>query len=178
MRISSIGHLLACVSIGAGLAHSSAIPLDLKEERSVDQTDSTDAALTSINWQVVRGGLEVSRDVIVVAAGATSAIAAVVGWVQKDSAANSCSPIGGSGQSDNGAQKYNFKYWVTTTGKNCDTTAQTKTVAAALDDAWDQVHKYNYDWACIDLRHGSGTWHGHLAVATTGSGKDVNTMCN
>ncbi|KAJ5919249.1 hypothetical protein N7466_010192 [Penicillium verhagenii] len=177
MRVSSIGHLFACVSLGAGLAHSSAIPIDLKQERSVDVTDSSDAALTAINWKIVRGGLKVSRDVIVVAAGATSAIAAVVGWVQSDSSQNSCAKKGGSGQSDNGQQKYNFQYWVTTTGKNCDTTAQTKTVAAALDDAWDQVHKYNYDWACIDLTHG-GTWHGHLAVATTGSGQDVSTMCN
>lgn len=177
MRIPSIGHLLTCLSIGTSLAHASAIPNDLKEERSVDLADSPDEALREINWKVVKGGLKVTRDVIIVAAGASSAIAAVVGWVQRDSSQNSCSPIGGSGQSDNGAQKYNFKYWVTTTGKNCDTTAQTKTVAAALDDAWDQVHKYNYDWACIDLTHG-GTWHGHLAVATTVSGQDVNTMCN
>ncbi|KAJ6095299.1 hypothetical protein N7486_006045 [Penicillium sp. IBT 16267x] len=127
--------------------------------------------------EVVRGGLKVTRDVIVVAAGATSAIAAVVTWVQSDSSKNSCSSIGESGQSDNGQQKNNFKYWVTTTGKNCDTTAQTKTVATALDDAWDDVHKRNYNYACIDMSHG-GTWHGHLAMATVQSGQDVNTMCN
>ncbi|KAE8412089.1 hypothetical protein BDV36DRAFT_301248 [Aspergillus pseudocaelatus] len=186
MRISSLGYILACVSLGAGIAHSSAIPNEVKDEvptysirsvDSVDSTDSTDAALRRIDFKITRGGLEAARDVILVASGATSAIAAVVGWVQRDSSANSCAPIGGSGQSDKGEQKYHFKYWVTTTGKNCDTTAQTKTVAAALDDAWDQVHKYKYNWACIDLSHG-GTWHGHLAVATVGSGKNVDTMCN
>ncbi|KAJ5813592.1 uncharacterized protein N7503_000342 [Penicillium pulvis] len=177
MRAFAIGRLLVCVSIGAGLALSSAIPIGLKKERSVALTDSTDAAETAINWKVVRGGLKVTRDVIVVAAGATSAIAAVVVWIQSDSSKNTCSPISGSGQSDNGQQKYNFKYWVTTTGKNCDTTAQTKTVSAALDDAWDDVHKRNYDYACLDFSHG-GTWHGHLAMATVDSGVDVNTMCN
>ncbi|KAJ6003135.1 hypothetical protein N7451_005682 [Penicillium sp. IBT 35674x] len=72
---------------------------------------------------------------------------------------------------------YYFKYWVTTTGKNCDTTAQTKIVSAALDDAWDDAHKRNYDYACLDFSHG-GTWHGHLAMATVDSSVDVNTMCN
>lgn len=182
MRIPSLGYILACVSLGAGIAQSSAIPNEVKDEgsaysvRSVDSTDSTDAALRRIDFKITRGGLEAARDVILVASSATSAIAAVVGWVQRDSSANSCAPIGGSGQSDRGEQKYHFKYWVTTTGKNCDTTAQTKTVAAALDDAWDQVHKYKYNWACIELSHG-GTWHGHLAVATVGSGKNVDTMC-
>ncbi|KAJ5772414.1 hypothetical protein N7520_002943 [Penicillium odoratum] len=177
MRVSSIGRVLACVSLGAGIAYSSAIPIDMKEERSTESTDITPVDDLKINWAIVRGGLKVARDVIVVASGASSAIAAIVVWAKSDSAANSCAPKIGTGVSDNGGQKYNFKYWVTTTGKNCDTTAQTKTVAAAIDDSWDQVHKNNYDWACLDFGHG-GTWHGHLAVATVGSGQDVNTMCN
>ncbi|KAI9742610.1 MAG: hypothetical protein M1818_003751 [Claussenomyces sp. TS43310] len=180
MRLSSIGYMLACVSYGAGLVHSGAIPSEVKEERStdsIDVTDSTDAALRQIDWKIVRGGLAVTRDVILVASGASSAIAEVVAWVQRDSSANSCAPQTANGQKSNdGSQSYNFQYWVTTTGKNCDTTAQTKTVAAALDDAWDQVHKEKYNWACISLSHG-GTWHGHLAVATVESKEDVTKMC-
>ncbi|KAJ5632652.1 hypothetical protein N7490_008991 [Penicillium lividum] len=177
MRVSSIARLLACVSLGAGIAYSSAIPIDMNEERSVDSTDVTPVEDLQINWQIVRGGLKVARDVIVVASGAGSFIATLVALIKTDSAKNSCTPQAGSGSSDSGGQKYNFKYWVTTTGKNCDTTAQAKTVAAALDNAWDQVHKNNYDWACLNFNHG-GTWHGHLAVATTTSGQDVNTVCN
>ncbi|KAL2825045.1 hypothetical protein BDW59DRAFT_161994 [Aspergillus cavernicola] len=174
MRLPSIGCLLAFLACGTGLVDSSAIPKAVNEERS---TDSDDAALRRIDWKIVRGGLAVTRDVMLVSAGVTGAIVGLLSLVQRDSATNSCAPLGGSGQSDDGSQKYNFKYWVTTTGDNCDTTAQTKTVASALDDAWDEVHNYQYNWACVDLSHG-GTWLGHIAVATTDSGKNVETMCN
>jgi len=144
---------------------------------SSDNPTVSAVSFRKIDWKIVRGGLAISRDVIVVATGCTVAIGTILGWVQADSHKNSCAAITASGESDNGKQKYHFKYWVTTSGKNCDTTAQTKTVAAALDDAWDQVHDRGLDWACIQFSHG-GTWEGHLAVATYGSGKNVNNMCN
>ncbi|KAJ5106672.1 hypothetical protein N7456_003347 [Penicillium angulare] len=177
MRFFYIGHLLGSIIYGTGLVDASAIPTRLSEKRSVNSTGNTDVELRKIDWSISKGGLDASRDVILAASSSTSAIDIVLSLVRRDSSKNSCAPITASGQSNNGKQKYNFKYWVTTTGNNCDTTAQVKTVTAALDGAWNQVHNDKYNWACIQLSHG-GTWHGHLAVATTGSRKSVNTMCN
>ncbi|KAJ5279098.1 hypothetical protein N7478_004470 [Penicillium angulare] len=177
MRLSYIGHLLSFISYGTVLVDAIAIPARMSKTTSVNSTNSTHVELRKIDWSVSKGGLDASRDVILAASSSVPAIATVLGLVRKDNAKNSCAPIKASGESNNGQQKYNFKYWVTTTGKNCDTTAETKTVAAALDGAWNQVHKDKYNWACIKLSHG-GTWHGHLAVATIGSRKNINTMCN
>lgn len=179
MRIPSIGSVLALICSGAIIFHASAIPdLDmLKVKRDTTATDATDVSLRKIDWKLVKGGLSKVNKPLLTAATCTSAIFTVLSYYQRDNRANSCEPLWGSQGSDDGSQEINFYYYVTTTGKNCDSTAQLKTISLAIDDAWDDVHNKKYNYACIDLSHG-GTWHGHLAVATTASGKDVNTMCS
>lgn len=71
--------------------------------------------------------------------------------------------------------KMRFTY--TSSGRNCDTTAQQETIQGALDKAYrNYVHNdYNGIW-CMDLTHG-GNWVGYLLVGPDGPELWNNLSC-
>jgi hypothetical protein len=71
---------------------------------------------------------------------------------------DTCSVISGS------ADGVNWQFYVTTSGDNCDTTAQEKTLQNAVQRELEWMQKNKYDSACFKMSHG-GTWEGHLSIA-------------
>jgi hypothetical protein len=59
----------------------------------------------------------------------------------------------------------NHQYHAATTGKNCDTTAETKTINNAVSRALEFMQTHNTNQACFNMQHG-GTWRGLLQVAS------------
>ncbi|KAI9664250.1 MAG: hypothetical protein M1831_002429 [Alyxoria varia] len=62
-----------------------------------------------------------------------------------------------------------YQYEAVSSGKNCDTTAQLKTITDALrkaSDFWDRKTVYH---ACFKMSHG-GTWTGFLQLAGANDG--------
>ena len=56
-----------------------------------------------------------------------------------------------------------YKYW--NAGGDCDTTAQVKTIAGAIDAVFkNESGKWLCNTYCITMRHG-GTWTGHLKIS-------------
>ncbi|KAL4899610.1 hypothetical protein BDW74DRAFT_183567 [Aspergillus multicolor] len=171
MRVP-IGHyVVALLTVSAGL--SDAVPTAGPMKFNARFTNGTDTIFTE---QDIKGGIEWSYKPLMAFATCTATAFAIMSYVKKDSEANSCAPLWGSQKSDDGTQAIDFYYYVTTTVENCDTTAQTKTIADAIEKVWDEVHDKKYDYACIELSHW-GTWRGHLAIATKTSGVDVETLC-
>ncbi|KAL5001370.1 hypothetical protein BDV10DRAFT_182604 [Aspergillus recurvatus] len=158
------------------------------EQRSTNGTDAFfteqdimngltgDEARRKIDWKTIKGGLKWSYKPFTLFLTATGVTFTIRSVVKRGSNQNSCEPIWASQQSDDGTQGINFYCYLTITGLNCDTTAQSKTIATAIEDAWNAATDKKYDYACIYLSHG-GTWHGHPAIATTTSGVDVETLC-
>ncbi|KAL4961609.1 uncharacterized protein BDV14DRAFT_203643 [Aspergillus stella-maris] len=190
MRVPIAQYLLAVLAISAGLSDANPLLRDTKMQFERRATNGTEgyteqeikdgltggAASRGIDWKIVKGGLSKMREPLNAVTGCVSAVFAVMAFVQLSSNRNSCDPLQGSQYSDDGAQGINYYYYSSTTGSNCDTTAQAKTIADAVADAWDGIHDKEFDHACIDLSHG-GTWTGHLAIATKKSGIDVSTFC-
>lgn len=64
-------------------------------------------------------------------------------------------------------------YHATTSGNNCDTTAQTKTIRNAVKKTLTHIADVGATGALIDMRHG-GTWTGTLAIAEVWAGSECN----
>ncbi|KAJ5305814.1 hypothetical protein PENANT_c015G03033 [Penicillium antarcticum] len=79
--------------------------------------------------------------------------------IYQQSAAGSCDGITGSITDTNGVS---YSYYYYASGRNCDTTAQLKTIVSALDDAWEGLGSTSA--LCMTMDHG-GTWRGHLGIS-------------
>ena len=80
---------------------------------------------------------------------------------------NSCTLTYGT-DSDDGYYE-GYAYQATTTGKNCDTTAIMKTIQNAVKACATKLHNAGAIRGCCQLRHGQGTWHGHLRLTANPS---------
>ncbi|KAL2830825.1 hypothetical protein BDW59DRAFT_158265 [Aspergillus cavernicola] len=189
MRVPFGKYIVAFLTISVGF--SNAIPMGepLKfNQRSTNSTNEIfteqgikdgaagDAALKGINFSIFKGGTKWMRYTFTSAITVTGLIFQIITYVKMSSNNNSCEPVQGSQFSDDGEQGINWYYYVTTSGANCDTTAESKTITEAIEKAWQEVSDRKYDYSCINLSHG-GTWHGHLAIATKMSGVDVKNLC-
>ncbi|KAF5568814.1 hypothetical protein FPHYL_2621 [Fusarium phyllophilum] len=76
---------------------------------------------------------------------------------------NSCSMT--TGTNSNGHIIEGYAYLATTSGHDCKTTAETKTILAAVKDCADWQHKHGAIMGCCVLSHG-GTWKGHLRLTS------------
>ncbi|KAF5592300.1 uncharacterized protein FSUBG_10193 [Fusarium subglutinans] len=76
---------------------------------------------------------------------------------------NSCSMT--TGTDSNGHMIEGYAYLATTSGHDCKTTAETKTILAAVKDCADWQHKHGAITGCCVLDHG-GTWKGHLRLTS------------
>lgn len=64
-------------------------------------------------------------------------------------------------------------YHATTSGNNCDTTAQTKTIRNAVKKTLTHIAEVGATGALIDMRHG-GTWTGTLAIFEVWAGSECS----
>jgi len=78
--------------------------------------------------------------------------------IKQQSNDDSCQPILGKHGS------VSWEFYVRTSGKRCDTTAELKTIRDFVGFATDAMTWYSYDAACVRMRHGKGTWVGHLQL--------------
>ncbi|RBQ65349.1 hypothetical protein FVER14953_12410 [Fusarium verticillioides] len=86
---------------------------------------------------------------------------------------NSCSmTIGTDG---NGHVVEGYAYLATTSGHDCKTTAETKTILAAIKNCADWQHKHGAITGCCVLSHG-GTWKGHLRLTSQPSKFPAHTV--
>ncbi|KAF5230730.1 hypothetical protein FANTH_13722 [Fusarium anthophilum] len=86
---------------------------------------------------------------------------------------NSCSmTIGTDG---NGHVVEGYAYLATTSGHDCKTTAETKTILAAVKNCADWQHKHGAITGCCVLDHG-GTWKGHLRLTSQPSKFPAHTV--
>lgn len=91
--------------------------------------------------------------------------------IKSHSNANSCTLEYGT---DYGHGTYEgYAFYVTTTGKNCDTTALYKTILKAVKNCADRLHNAHAIRGCCNFTHG-GTWHGHLKLSGNPSSFPAN----
>jgi hypothetical protein len=92
--------------------------------------------------------------------------------VKGQSDANSCSIVSGS------ADGANWQFQATTSGANCDTTSETKTIEDAVKKQLNWMHDNHNDVACFIMKHGSGTWTGNLRISLDGKAIASAAQCN
>ncbi|KAG4255673.1 hypothetical protein FPRO03_04622 [Fusarium proliferatum] len=111
---------------------------------------------------------------IIIAANAGIGIYQFIADIIKSKAEhNSCSmTIGTDG---NGHVVEGYAYLATTSGHDCKTTAETKTILAAVKNCADWQHKHGAITGCCVLSHG-GTWKGHLRLTSQPSKFPAHTV--
>ncbi|RYN78282.1 hypothetical protein AA0120_g10958 [Alternaria tenuissima] len=165
MRLSTIAATALCLSYNAVAIHlpeREALPVLSDEPHD---SDSLDKRLTIEEQVAILGaGSMVALNV--------NAIATYVSNLMKaQSEANTCGVISGT------VDGVNYQYHAATTGKNCDTTAETKTMNDAVALALEFMQTHNINQACFNMQHG-GTWRGLLQLATSSDRTIINGKCD
>jgi hypothetical protein len=91
--------------------------------------------------------------------------------IYQQSAAKSCYGVTGHLTDSNGKE---YVYYYQASGRNCDTTAEIKTIVSALDDAWEDLGSTSA--LCMTMSHG-GTWRGHLGVSAMQASYPAEKLC-
>ncbi|KAF9777489.1 hypothetical protein IL306_004417 [Fusarium sp. DS 682] len=119
-----------------------------------------------------RRHIDVTAWATVALAGGTTILAAEAGIniykfiadaIKSKSSHNSCSMT--TGTDSNGHVIEGYAYLATTSGHDCKTTAETKTILAAVKNCADWQHKHGAISGCCKFSHG-GTWTGHLRLTS------------
>ncbi|KAH5999046.1 hypothetical protein HBI83_224740 [Parastagonospora nodorum] len=125
--------------------------------------------------------LEARTDIVVIAGMVTTGLTATLSiltianylaeHIKYQSEIKSCSVISGN------FEDAVWQYVATTSGNNCDTTAQTKTIKNAVQRELEWMERNRYTSACFKMDHG-GTWEGHLKVSLAGVPLASDGKCN
>ncbi|KAJ5363407.1 hypothetical protein N7541_004251 [Penicillium brevicompactum] len=99
-------------------------------------------------------------------------IAEISGKIYSLSKDASCAGISGTMSDSNGVS---ITYYYYASGRNCDTTAEIQTIVHALDDAWNGLGGTSA--LCMTMRHGHGTWRGHLGVSAMQGDFPATQLC-
>ncbi|KAI4703749.1 hypothetical protein J4E89_009718 [Alternaria sp. Ai002NY15] len=164
MRFSTLAATALCLGYNAmaiSLPEREALPSLSEETQSSDDL----AKRLTIEEQVaiLGAGSMVALNV--------NAIATYVSNLMKaQSEANTCGVISGT------VDGVNYQYHAATTGKNCDTTAEVKTMKDAVTRGLEFMTNNNINQACFNMQHG-GTWRGLLQLAS-GDRQIVNGKCD
>ncbi|KAJ5116220.1 hypothetical protein N7456_000568 [Penicillium angulare] len=118
---------------------------------------------------VVKTGAEV----ITPGKGAKEIWAFIAGIIKSKSEANSCTLNYGTDTSSE--YFYGYAYKATTTGKDCGTTVEGKTILNAVDKCASTLHFKGAAVGCCTFRHGA-TWHGHLQLSAEPNIYPVHTV--
>ncbi|CAN9090176.1 unnamed protein product [Alternaria alternata] len=182
MRLSTIAAATAlCLSYSAVAIHlpeREALPV-LSEEPHDRYGEETPSIFNSCALELdsLDKRLTIEEQVAILGAGSmvalnVNAIATYVSNLMKaQSEANTCGVISGT------VDGVNYQYHAATTGKNCDTTAETKTMNDAVARALEFMQTHNINQACFNMQHG-GTWRGLLQLANSSDRTIINGKCD
>lgn len=101
-----------------------------------------------------------------------SVINEIAGKMFSQSSAGSCAGVSGTLQDLDGQS---YTYYYEASGRNCDTTAEIKTMVTALDNAWEDLGRISA--LCMTMRHGGGTWRGHLGLSAMQGDFPATQLC-
>jgi len=91
---------------------------------------------------------------------------AIANWIKGWSNKNVCDPGTGQGMvTEQNGPTVGYLYRTTSTGKDCKTTAEVKTIAAAVAKCMNQANAMKATTVCCKFTHG-GTWTGHLQLTS------------
>jgi hypothetical protein len=148
-------------------------------KRSKDGFLELEGNSTSENGLVKRTSISVSKSNVKVGSTKFSpseksqaAIAEISGKMYSQSKAGSCAGVSGTLSDSNGVS---ITYYYYASGRNCDTTAEIQTMVHALDDAWEGLGSTSA--LCMTMRHGGGTWRGHLGVSAMQGDFPATHLC-
>ncbi|KAJ4371523.1 hypothetical protein N0V83_004742 [Neocucurbitaria cava] len=123
----------------------------------------------------VRTGITTLAGAVAAGASTVSALAALTAYlaahVKQQSDINSCSVVSGN------ADGANWQFQATTSGANCDTTSETKTLNDAITKQLKWMQSQKVDVACFTMKHGSGTWTGNLRISLDGKPVASGSQC-
>jgi hypothetical protein len=107
---------------------------------------------------VVKKGAEIIR----LAKDVVEIVEFVAGIMKTKSNSDSCTSTKGTDTGD--GETYGYFYKASTTGENCDTTAELKTLKSAATKCFNKMHAAGCTLCCCKFDHG-GTWRGHLQMS-------------
>ncbi|CAN9092445.1 unnamed protein product [Alternaria alternata] len=183
MRLSAIAAATAlCLSYNAVAIHlpeREAVPVlsEKSHDRYGERNTLNLKFLLHQSLDSLDKRLTIEEQVAILGAGSmvalnVNAIATYVSNLMKaQSEANTCGVISGT------VDGVNYQYHAATTGKNCDTTAETKTMNDAVARALEFMQTHNINQACFNMQHG-GTWRGLLQLATSSDRTIINGKCD
>ncbi|KAJ5338991.1 hypothetical protein N7541_010964 [Penicillium brevicompactum] len=105
--------------------------------------------------------LSSATSTIIAAASALTIYEFIADVIKSKSNSNSCTMTYGT--DSDGTYFEGYAYEATTSGSNCDTTAEKKTILAAVEKCANRLHTYGAVRGCCTFSHG-GTWTGHLRL--------------
>ncbi|KAF3386302.1 hypothetical protein F1880_000399 [Penicillium rolfsii] len=118
---------------------------------------------TGITVKVAAAKVLATSAAVIQTAGAAFTIYSVIASLIKEkSNQNSCTLVYETDTTGSISEGYAFK--ATTTGSNCDTTAETKTILSAVEKCANALNAEGAVTGCCTMHHG-GTWHGHLRLS-------------
>ncbi|KAG2019251.1 hypothetical protein GB937_005164 [Aspergillus fischeri] len=121
------------------------------------------AARTGITTKVAVAQIaSVASQVIMTAGSAVTIYEFIASIMKAKSEPNLCALAYGT--DSNGTHTEGYAYKATTTGSNCETTAEKKTLLSAMEKCANALHTKGAVWGCCTMHHG-GTWHGHLRLS-------------
>ncbi|KAJ5748780.1 uncharacterized protein N7511_010476 [Penicillium nucicola] len=178
---SGIDPQSACSDHHAGAKRSDAGFLELEEDRSavLELDEDKETAKRNEIGIVKRTSISVSESNK--KSGSTkfsnsnksqAVILGIANQMYQKSQAGSCSSVTGTIEDYNGVS---YSYYFYASGRNCDTTAEIKTMVTALDDAWDGLGSTSA--LCMTMQHGSGTWRGHLGISAMQGTYPASSLC-
>ncbi|EAW20332.1 uncharacterized protein NFIA_099680 [Aspergillus fischeri NRRL 181] len=136
----------------------------MSAEYASQYTNSTDEALakrTGITIKSIRTTIVNGAEIITTAKAALDIWQFIAGIIKNKSDLDSCTLTYGTDTADD--YYYGYAYEATTTGTNCNTTAEKKTILAAVEKCANQLHAAGAVRGCCVFSHG-GTWRGHLRL--------------
>ncbi|RHZ49224.1 uncharacterized protein CDV56_105778 [Aspergillus thermomutatus] len=114
---------------------------------------------SSLEKRTANAGLEIYED--------------IAAMIKSKSNQNSCSLVYGT--DSDGTYVEGYAYEATTSGENCDTTAEKKTIIAAVEKCANKLNGQGAIRGCCTMNHG-GTWTGHLRLTASPSLYPAHTV--
>lgn len=141
-------------------------PTDLMIVRDTDSIESSDQAETPAEWVAAISSVASSIGTAVLAGAAAYGVYHQVATALHNDSQDKdkCGYTYITKANNNGIYMYT-EVAAGTTGKNCDTTAEEKTIEKAIDDCATFLHNHKAEAGCCTLRHGGGTWRGYVKLA-------------
>ncbi|KAH6950839.1 hypothetical protein HG530_011525 [Fusarium avenaceum] len=109
------------------------------------------------------GVVSAGGTVVIAANSALGIYSSIADMIKSKAKSNSCSLATGTDSDAHRVEGYAYK--ATSSGHDCKTTAERKTILAAVKNCADWLHSHGAIWGCCKFSHG-GTWTGHLRLTS------------